>query len=365
MILTYKYRIKDRSARKTLSRYAWAVNQVWNWCVSQQKDTQARYRAGGPVRKWLDQYAFARACNGVGKDLGIPQKTVQMVCRQFARNRDDMRGAPRYRSSFGRKRARGWIPFSSQARSLDGNCIKYCQKKFRFFGAKRRPLPDLVKGGAFFEDNLGRWYVYFEVDVPARAPSPAAAAVGIDLGLKSLLTLSDGHKVECPRFFRASEQKLAAAQRARRSERVRRIHAGIKNRRSDFAHKITSLLASEYSIIAVGNVNARKLAKGRLGKSIYDAGWSMVRTYLAYKAHVFVSVDEKFTTQTCSCCGDVSSSERPRGIAGLSKREWGCSNCGETHDRDVNAARNILIRAQSALRLAGESREAALLRPTG
>ncbi len=70
MILTYKYRIKDRSARKALQQHAYAANQVWNWCVGQQRDTEARYRAGAPKRKWASHFDLAKQCKGVGKDLG-------------------------------------------------------------------------------------------------------------------------------------------------------------------------------------------------------------------------------------------------------------------------------------------------------
>ncbi|MBA2412688.1 MAG: IS200/IS605 family element transposase accessory protein TnpB, partial [Burkholderiaceae bacterium] len=157
-------------------------------------------------------------------------------------------------------------------------------------------------------------------------------------------------------FYRGLAVMLATAQRAGNKRRARAIHAKIKNARNDFLHKITTQLAKDYALIAVGDVNRKQLAKTRMAKSVLDAGWSTFRQQLAYKAVGFVEVDEKFTTQTCSCCGSVSSNARPRGIAGLSKRDWECSDCGANHDRDVNAARNILARALSAQRLVGESR---------
>jgi transposase len=103
----------------------------------------------------------------------------------------------------------------------------------------------------------------------------------------------------------------------------------------------------EFDYIAVGNVNAAALARTRRAKSIHDASWSMFRNQLAYKAVKhgawFEEVDEKLTSQVCSSCGALPDS-RPKGIADLGIREWTCSGCGAEHDRDVNAAKNILAR---------------------
>lgn len=350
--VTYKYRIKDSSARITLSQHAYAVNQVWNWCVGQQRDIQQRYYAGAKPRKWATAFSLAAQCKGVGKELGIHQQTVQSVCDRLVKSRDQHRRCPQFRSSFGAKRARGWIPFQPQSRQVDGNSIVYLGKRYRWFGDKRRPLPDAAKGGEFVEDALGRWYVCFQVEVTARANG--RAEVGIDLGLKSLAALSDGRKIAPPHYYRLHEERLAVAQRAQNKQRVRRIHAKIANCRRDFLHKLSTELAGQNAIIAVGNVNARRLAKTRMAKSVLDAGWSTFRAMLKYKSAGYIEVDEKFTTQACSDCGSIGG---PKGIAGLEIRNWVCSACGASHDRDVNSARNILNAALSAQRLDGESRE--------
>ena len=106
------------------------------------------------------------------------------------------------------------------------------------------------------------------------------------------------------------------------------------------------LTYAENKLIVVGNVNSPKLAKTRFAKSVLDAGWGMFRNMLRYKASrhgaEYRVVNEAFTTQTCSHCGDCSTAGRPKGIAGLEIRDWKCSNCGTHHDRDRNAAQNIL-----------------------
>ncbi len=347
MILTYKYRIKNRRSSRALRRHAIAVNQVWNYCCAQQLDVQARYRAGEKPRKWATFFDLAKLCKGAGSQLKLHQQSIGGVCREFAKARDKIAGAPRFRSSFGVHRALGWIPFEGQGRQINGNSITYLRKCYRFWEGKR-PLPETAKGGAFVEDTLGRWYVCFHVEVAQR--SNGGSVVGIDLGLKSFGTLSDGRKFEAPQFYRCYEQRLATAQRAGNRRRVRRLHAKIKACRTDFLHKLSTELAGQNAIIAVGNVNVNTLAP----KSVYDAGWSTFRTMLAYKAADYREVDERFTTVTCSACGSRCG---PKGIAGLRIRVWECSDCGVNHDRDVNAAKNILALALSAQRPVEESQE--------
>ena len=98
-------------------------------------------------------------------------------------------------------------------------------------------------------------------------------------------------------------------------------------------------------MIVVGDVSSSKLAKTKMAKSVLDAGWYMLKTQLKYKAIgqsvVFAEVNEKYSTQVCSCCGTIPDSS-PKGLSGLGVRHWECSDCGATHDRDLNAARNIL-----------------------
>ena len=200
-----------------------------------------------------------------------------------------------------------------------------------------------LRAGSFSEDSRGRWYFNVAVEVEV-LPGQGASAVGIDLGLKECATTSDGDKLQ-GRWFRELEPQLAAAQRARKKKRVKAIHAKIANRRKDAIHKFTTHLVKNNAAIFVGDVASAKLVKTKMAKSTLDAGWSTLKTMLEYKSHqagiVFEVVSESYSTQTCSCCGAIPASS-PKGRAGLRIREWTCSDCGAEHDRDVNAARNIL-----------------------
>lgn len=354
MILTYKYRIKDRSARKALRRHAYAVNQVWNYCNAVQRDIEARYQAGAPKRKWPSHFDLQNLTKGTSKLLGIHAQTVGSVCEQFAKSRDKAKHSLRFRASGGARCALGWIPFRKQSRQVENNTITYLGRRFRWFGYKRRPLPEPAKGGAFVEDALGRWYVCFHVEIADNRPT-GNATIGIDLGLKSIAACSNGATIDAPRIYRRHEQRLAVAQRAGNKRRTKAIYAKIKNCRKDFTHKATTKIVRENALIAVGNVNSSTLAKTRMAKSVLDAGWSMFRSQLSYKASrhgaVYLDINEKFTTVTCSVCGARSG---PQGQKGLRIREWSCVYCGSVHDRDHNSAKNIL--ALSVERPVGESR---------
>ena len=242
-IRTFKYRLKDRRAAKALRDHAFQVNQCWNWCVAQHRGALDRYRAGAKPRKWLSHFDLAKTFKGYGKEIGLHQQTIGSVCEQWVRNR-----STRFRTSYGSKRARGWIPFQKQSRQIEDNSIWYLSKRYRFFGSKRRPLPDNAKGGYFVEDVLGRWWVCFHVEVERTVR--ATGAIGIDLGLKTFATLSDGSKIEMPRAYRQIEAKLAVAQRAHNKRRVKALHNHAANVRHDFHHKVSTELTARYALIS-------------------------------------------------------------------------------------------------------------------
>ncbi len=177
----------------------------------------------------------------------------------------------------------------------------------------------------------------------ARA-SAATASVGIDLGLKEAAVASDAQRIE-GRFYRKLEAELGVAQRARKKQRAKAIHAKIANQRKDMLHKFSTAMVQDFGAIFVGDVASAALVKTKMAKSTLDAGWSSLKTMLEYKSHqagvVFEVVSESYATQTCSCCGSIPTSS-PKGRAGLRIREWTCNDCGTVHDRDVNAAKNIL-----------------------
>lgn len=331
MILTFRYRVKDRHSKR-LNEMARAVNFVWNFCG----DTQDQARKWS--KKWPSAFDLINLTAGSTKMLCLPTDTILDVCKYFARSRQTHNRRPRWRG----KRSLGWIPFQSgRGVKLDGNSVTYGGRRFYFWDS--RPLSGSIKCGSFSQDATGRWYInlYCEVD---QIEAPAFGAVGIDLGLKTLATCSDGRKIENLRHGRTYAEKLARAQCAGRKRRARAIHRKIANVRRHNHHVETTRLANTFRRIVVGNVSSAKLGRTRMAKSVYDAGWYAFKEMLRYKIAMrhgaeFEERDERYSTQTCSDCGSISG---PTGRKGLVVREWRCGECGSVHDRDCNAAINIL-----------------------
>lgn len=346
-IKTLKVRVRDKHA-KLLSKMAFEVNQVWNNANAYTAEYSSIPVPGvGYIRNNITAFDLAREQKEYAKERGlnlIHSQTVQAVTAEHHTRRKQFKKSKlRWRSSGGPRKSLGWVPFSGQS-------VKWVNGQFRYFGNYFKVWDTYglskykFKAGSFSEDSRGRWYLNVVVEVPVE-PSKGTTSVGVDLGLKTTATCSDGTTLENNRFYRGLEQKLAKAQRARKKRLVQTIHAKIKNRRKDAIHKFTDRLTKEHGCVIVGNVSSSKLAKTNMAKSVLDAGWFMLKEQLKYKAIarsvVFEEVDERYTTQTCSCCLKISD-DSPKGRAGLEIRGWTCSECGTTHDRDINAAKNIL-----------------------
>lgn len=333
--LTIKLRLRDKHAAE-LNRQARAVNYVWNYL------NETSRAAWNRDHRWLSNFDMQKLTAGASKDLDIHAHTIQRICKQFTVARDRAKRAGlRWR---GRK-SLGWVPFNTGHVTFNGETLKFRGAHYQPIHLNRRLLAGAKVGaGSFNCDARGRWYINLQISVECRNEE-VGGQVGVDLGLKALASLSDGGVIEMPSFYRKSELTMATAQRARKTRRVRAIHAKTGNRRKDFLHKASHAIVKEYGLIVIGDVSPSKLAQTRMAKSVLDAGWSGFKQMLSYKAIMHggrvIEVSERLTTQTCSECGSLPAS-RPRGIAGLGIREWECSDCGTLHERDVNAARNIL-----------------------
>ena len=216
-----------------------------------------------------------------------------------------------------------------------------------------RPLPAEPTSVTVIKDAAGRYFASFVVEAGENPLPDAASEVGIDLGLAHFAVLSDGRKAASPRFLRRAERKLRKAQKAlsrkvkgssngaKAQVKVARIHARVADSRRDWLHKESTRIIRENQAVYVEDLCVTGLGRTRLAKSVYDAGWSAFTAMLEYKAarhhRTFARIGRfEPTSQVCSACG-VKDGPKP-----LSVREWTCGSCGTVHDRDVNAARNIL-----------------------
>jgi IS605 OrfB family transposase len=338
---TLKLRMKDKHA-PLLEKLARQVNFVWNY--SNALCFQHLVRKG-KFFSAFDLHAYTKGASKAGLDLH--SQTIQAINEELVSRRKQSKKAKlRWRVSDGPRKSLGWIPLKASGISYQNGQVKYAGQFFGLwdsYGLSKYTF----KTGCFSQDTRGCWYICLVAELKEAVVTVQhknTEAVGIDLGLKDFATLSNGTKIEAQRLYRQTEKKLAIAQRANKKKRVKAIHAKIRNARKEFHHQLSRQLVNRYAAIFVGNVNAKGLAQTTMAKSVLDAGWTAFRTLLKYKCEDagvwFEEVNERYSTQTCSCCG--SRRDSPKGRAGLGIREWTCGECGITHDRDVNAAMNIL-----------------------
>lgn len=274
-----------------------------------------------------------------------------------------------FQAFFGRVKAGGKKPgyprfksrsrFHSFAFKQFGYGAKLDGRRLKLFGIGRipvrwhRPIEGAIKTVRIVH-KAGHWYACFACDVPDKPELPKTGrAIGIDLNVENLLTTSDGERVENPRFYRASEQKLKVLQRslARKKkgsknrkktlQRVQRHHEHVKNQRSDYAHKLSYRLVQNYDFIACENLHIRNMVRNHhLSKSILDAGWGIFKQLLTSKAgdagRQVIFVDAAYTSKCCSNC------QHEFEDFSLATRWVECGVCGLSLNRDHNAAINIL-----------------------
>lgn len=336
---TLKLRIKDQHA-KVLNQLAWQVNFVWNYV----NDLSFKYLKRH--NKFLSAYDIAPYTKGASKECDLHSQTVQAITEEYVVRRKQFKKAKlqwRVSNPKSRRKSLGWIPFKKVAIKYSDGWVSYGKHIFKLcdsYGLSKYQ----VKTGSFVQDSRNRWYVCLVVE-SEKQTTQGTKAIGIDLGLKDLATCSDGTKISNPKCFKHYEKKLAMFQRAGKKKQVRNLYAKIKNSRQDHLHKASTALVKNNAMIIIGNLNASKLIKTKMAKSVLDTSFSAFTTILSYKCENagvwFEQVDEKYTTQMCSCCGEISANS-PKGRTGLGIREWQCVECGTLHDRDINSALNIL-----------------------
>src|SRR5882757_5377338 len=340
-IRTLRLKVKTE-AYPWLNAAAVEVNQVWNWANA------TSYKAARPFAgpgKWLSGFDLDKLAAGATEYFEhIGSDTIQRVNAEFALRRRQFRKVKlRWRVSGGTRRSLGWISFKAVQLKRKGKSLRFAGKAIRVF---EQNLLEAArwKCGFFAQEAVGDWWLCVPVERQLESSVARNEAVGLDLGLKDTVATSDGEKLEAGRFYRNIELKIAQAQRRGHKRQAKRLHRTAARRRKDALHQFSRKIVDQYQTIIVGDVSSRKLVKTRMAKSVLDAGWGMLRTLLQYKGQqagrsVRV-VSERNTTRTCSSCGARTG---PTGLDMLAVRVWMCSGCGDTHDRDVNAAKNILL----------------------
>ncbi|GAB3172095.1 RNA-guided endonuclease TnpB family protein [Streptomyces incanus] len=328
--------------------------------LSRKLITEAKRTSG---RSWLGEVSAVV--------LQQSLRDAESAYRNFFASLDGTRkgpriGPPRFKS---RKDARQSIRFTANARWSITDSGRLNLPKIGAVKVKwSRTLPTIPTSVTVIKDAAGRYFASFVIDTgpaadTARMPQ-TDRTIGIDLGLTHFAVLSDGTKIDSPRFLRRAEKKLKKTQRelsrkqrgSKNREKARlkaaRAHAKVTDARREFHHQLSTKLIAENQGIAVEDLSVVGLARTRLAKSVHDSGWSSFTSMLEYKAQrygrTFVKVGRfEPTSQMCSACGHRD------GPKPLHVREWTCRACGMLHDRDHNAAINVKTAAGLAVSACG------------
>ncbi len=363
----YKFRIYPTSEQESVLRQTLGCCRfVYNWALAQKREA------------WVTQKKSV-SHNAVSRALTEMKKTeerkwlndVSSVClQQTLRNLDTAfvnffkkRGA--YPAFKARKNG-GSARFLPNAFHVSGGSLFVAKIKTPIKVAWSRKLSGEASQVTVSQNAAGQWFASFLCDENIQTLPPSANKVGVDMGISAFATLSNGEKFSQPKAIRGLRKKLARLQRqhsrkekhsknrekARR--KVARLHQHVANVRTDFLHKLSTKLVRENQVIALEDLAVKNMVRNRkLSRAISEQGWREFRTMLDYKCKWYgrelVIVDRFYpSSKTCSCCGRKAN-------LSLDKREWTCE-CGVTHDRDINAAKNILAAGQAASACGADTR---------
>ena len=366
---SFRYRLyPNTDQQKKLAVQFGHARFVWNWGLNLRKTTYTETGKGisynqlagklvelknKPEAEWLKE-----------ADSQALQQKLQDLERAYTHFYEKRAKFPRFKS----KRDNQSIRYPQRFKFSDVQV--YLPKVGWVKAVFHRPLEGKAKNVTVSKTKTGKYFASIQCEVETPAALPNNGEIGIDLGLKSFLVTSAGEKIDHPRHLQKAEKRLLRLQRqlsrrvkgSKGREKVRvllaRQHEKVADQREDFLHKASRSLVDRYGFIGIEDLHVRGMVKNHsLAKSISSSGWGMFRRMLDYKARWHGSWVEKIdrfypSSKTCSACGFVLTE------MSLDLREWDCPNCGVHHDRDQNAAINILNQARAgvARRYAGGER---------
>ena len=342
------------------------VRVVWNRTLAER---QARWHAEHAGTSYAET---DRALTAMKKDprLAFLNQVSSVPLQQALRHQHAAFGAffarraryPRFKSRAGRQCAH----YTRSAFSLRGGVLRLAKMVAPLRFTWTWPSIDLTALDPAMvivaREPDGRWYVTFTVDAASEPLPETGRAVGVDLGVRDFAVTSAGGRIPNPRHLERRARNLARYQRrlarcqngsrnrAKAKAKVARAHRKVRDARRDFLHKTSTRLVREHDIIVIEDLNVAGMVRNRrLARAVADCGWSEFRRQLEYKCRLYgrdlVVIDRWFpSSKTCSACGHVLAQ------LSLSTRHWTCPACRARHDRDLNAAKNILAAGRAVAR---------------
>jgi len=339
--------------QKSLDACRWVYNQTlaarkdaWE----QREESLSHYDTINILPNWKKEHPFL--LDAYSQSLQDACTRVDLAFQAFFRRMKsgEKPGYPRFKGQF---RYDSFTYPQTGFDLLDNGRLrlsKIGEVKIKF----HRPIDGIIKRLTIRRDGVGNWYACFSCEAERKPLPHIDTAIGVDVGLSSFATYSNGQKISNPRFFRKEEKALKRArrrlskvekdapERAKRRKVLSHIHKHIANKRRDFAHKLSRQLVNSFGVIAFEKLEVVEMMSGNwrsMNRSISDVAWRQFVQFVAYKAEDagrdFVQVDPRNTSKMCSRCGQLVEKD-------LSDRVHNCPFCGLSLDRDHNAAINIL-----------------------
>ena len=353
MKTAYKFRMyPNKQQEVSLNLTLETCRHLYNLALADRKNA---YETEGISRTYEDQAAMLVAEKKEGNFKGVFSQVLQDVLRRLDKSfkaffrrfkAGEKTGYPRFKGE-------GWyksFTYPQAGFKLDGSKLTLSKiSSIRIF--KHRDVVGKIKTCTIKKDNIGHWYAILVSEVEDVSPIDPKTAIGVDVGLKSLVALSTGATVEYPQYYVQAEEKLAVAQknlsrkkkgsanRVKAKAKAAKLHQKIQHHRDEFLHQVSRKLADSADIIVFENLNISGMLKNRhLAKHIQDHAWGKLIQFTQSKAakagKVVELVDARYTSQKCSQCGIMV----PKTLA---DRTHLCPNCGLEMDRDINASLNI------------------------
>src|SRR6266851_3252103 len=353
----YKYRIYPTAEQvHILARTFGCCRYVYNWALRQRTDAYYQHGERLYYEDTAQRLVLLKKQEATVWLNEVSSVPLQQALRHLDRaSRNFFEGRADY-PTFKKKRNQQSATYASNAFTWKRQALTLAKMDAPLSIVWHRPLPEGCKPGSvtITKDEAERYFVSILVEEDIKAWEVTPKMVGLDLGLKSLVITSDGQTHGNPKFFAKDEKKLAKAQRrhakkkkgsknrAKARLQVARIHKKIADRRRDYQHKLSTKIIRENQVVCVESLHVKNMVKNHcLAKAISDVGWAEFVRQLEYKAEWYgrtlVKIDKWYpSSKRCFDCGHILDS------LPLDVRSWICPECGVAHDRDINAAKNVL-----------------------